>query len=92
PYKVIKVHLDIEVEGYRPLPEETDLSGNRIEDRHYFEAHQLPLDWPACLGCSICVGTSAPGSTAGPSAAGGRLSCQGGSSRPPQIPGRVTSS
>ena len=35
PYKVIKVHLDIDVEGYRPLPEETDLSGNRIEDRHY---------------------------------------------------------
>jgi type I restriction enzyme, R subunit len=23
------------VEGHRPLPEETDLSGNRIEDRHY---------------------------------------------------------
>ncbi|MGB8145100.1 MAG: hypothetical protein WCF05_08015 [Chromatiaceae bacterium] len=48
------------MEGYRPLPEETDLSGNRIEDRHYFEAHQLPLDWPACLGYSICVGISAP--------------------------------
>ena len=49
----------------------------------YFEAHHLPLDWPACLGCSICVGTAATGSTAGPSTAGGRLSCQRGSSRNP---------
>ncbi len=32
PYKVIKVHLDIDVEGYRPLPEET-CSGPRILDR-----------------------------------------------------------
>lgn len=35
PYKVIKVHLDIDVTGYRPKPEETDLSGHRIEDRLY---------------------------------------------------------
>ena len=35
PYKVIKVHLDIDVEGYRPQPDEHDLNGNRIEDRHY---------------------------------------------------------
>ena len=42
----------------------------------YCEAHHLPLDWPACLGCSIRVGTSATGSTAGPSTASGRLSCQ----------------
>jgi type I restriction enzyme, R subunit len=27
PYKVIKVHLDVDVTGYRPKPEETDLSG-----------------------------------------------------------------
>ena len=35
PYKVIKVHLDVDVEGYRPRPDEHDLNGNRIEDRHY---------------------------------------------------------
>lgn len=35
PYKVIKVHLDVDVTGYRPKPEETDLNGHRIEDRLY---------------------------------------------------------
>ena len=35
PYKVIKVHLDVDVEGYRPKPGETDLNGNEIDDRHY---------------------------------------------------------
>ncbi|WP_295391071.1 EcoAI/FtnUII family type I restriction enzme subunit R [uncultured Thiodictyon sp.] len=35
PYKVIKVHLDVDVEGYRPRPDETDLNGHAIEDRHY---------------------------------------------------------
>jgi type I restriction enzyme R subunit len=35
PYKVIKVHLNIDVEGYRPTPGESDLNGHRIEDRHY---------------------------------------------------------
>jgi type I restriction enzyme, R subunit len=35
PYKVIKVHLDIDVEGYRPLPGEVDKYGNEIEDRIY---------------------------------------------------------
>jgi type I restriction enzyme R subunit len=35
PYKVIKVHLDVDVEGYRPQPGETDLDGFAIEDRHY---------------------------------------------------------
>lgn len=35
PYKVIKVHLDIDVEGYRPQQGETDLHGNEIEDRIY---------------------------------------------------------
>jgi type I restriction enzyme, R subunit len=35
PYKVIKVHLDVDVEGYRPEQGETDLHGNEIEDRIY---------------------------------------------------------
>ncbi|SMF96549.1 type I restriction enzyme, R subunit [Methylomagnum ishizawai] len=35
PYKVVKVHLDVDVEGYRPAPGETDLNGYEIEDRHY---------------------------------------------------------
>src|SRR5216684_2238343 len=35
PYKVIKVHLDVDVEGYRPKPGETDQHGNEIEDRIY---------------------------------------------------------
>ena len=35
PYKVIKVHLDVDVEGYRPKPGETDLNDEKIEDRHY---------------------------------------------------------
>ncbi len=35
PYKVIKVHLDLDVEGYRPKPGETDAYGHEIEDRIY---------------------------------------------------------
>ena len=35
PYKVVKVHLDIDVEGYRPTRGETDKYGNEIEDRIY---------------------------------------------------------
>jgi type I restriction enzyme R subunit len=35
PYKVIKVHLDVDVEGYRPAPAETDKYGYEIEDRVY---------------------------------------------------------
>ena len=35
PYKVIKVHLDVDVEGYRPMPGEVDQFGNEIEDRLY---------------------------------------------------------
>ncbi|MBK5968478.1 MULTISPECIES: EcoAI/FtnUII family type I restriction enzme subunit R [Thiorhodovibrio] len=35
PYKVIKVHLDVDVEGYRPTTGETDSKGELIEDRHY---------------------------------------------------------
>ena len=35
PYKVVKVHLDVDVEGYRPTKGETDTYGNEIEDRIY---------------------------------------------------------
>lgn len=35
PYKVIKVHLDIDVEGYRPQKGETDKHGQLIDDRIY---------------------------------------------------------
>jgi type I restriction enzyme R subunit len=35
PYKVIKVHLDVDVEGYRPGQGERDTYGHAIEDRLY---------------------------------------------------------
>jgi len=35
PYKVIKVHIDLDVQGYRPERGETDRDGNEIEDRIY---------------------------------------------------------
>lgn len=35
PYKVIKVHLDVDVEGYRPERGEEDAYGSEIEDRIY---------------------------------------------------------
>jgi type I restriction enzyme R subunit len=35
PYKVIKVHIDVDVHGYRPERGETDRDGNEIEDRIY---------------------------------------------------------
>ena len=35
PYKVIKVHLDVDVEGYRPQVGEVDAYGHEIEDRIY---------------------------------------------------------
>jgi type I restriction enzyme, R subunit len=35
PYKVIKVHIDRDVEGYRPEKGQTDRAGNEIEDRIY---------------------------------------------------------
>ena len=35
PYKVIKVHIDRDVEGYRPAPAATDREGNEIVDRIY---------------------------------------------------------
>ena len=35
PYKVIRVHLDLDVEGYRPRSGEVDERGTEIEDRLY---------------------------------------------------------
>ena len=35
PYKVVKVHLDVDVEGYRPARGETDKYGYEIADRIY---------------------------------------------------------
>ena len=35
PYKVVKIHLDVDVEGYRPQKGETDRYGHEIEDRIY---------------------------------------------------------
>ena len=47
PYKVIKVHIDRDVEGYRPEKGQRDRYGNEIEDRTYntrdFD-HTLVLD------------------------------------------------
>lgn len=35
PYKVVRVHLDIDIDGYRPAQGETDLHGHEIEERLY---------------------------------------------------------
>jgi len=35
PYKVIKVHIDVDVHGYRPERGDVDRDGNEIEDRIY---------------------------------------------------------
>jgi type I restriction enzyme R subunit len=35
PYKVIKVHIDRDVEGYRPKKGQLDRDGNEVEDRIY---------------------------------------------------------
>ena len=35
PYKVVKVHIDRDIEGYRPEPGKVDREGNEIEDRIY---------------------------------------------------------
>ena len=35
PYKVIKVHIDVDVEGYRPEKGKTDRDGDEVEDRLY---------------------------------------------------------
>ncbi len=35
PYKVVKVHIDKDVEGYRPEPGKVDVDGDEVEDRIY---------------------------------------------------------
>ncbi len=35
PYKVVKVHIDVDVEGYRPEPGKLDRDGIEVEDRIY---------------------------------------------------------
>jgi type I restriction enzyme R subunit len=35
PYKVINVHIDVDVDGYRPLRGTTDLHGQEVPDRIY---------------------------------------------------------
>jgi type I restriction enzyme R subunit len=35
PYKVIKVHIDRDIEGYRPEPGKVDREGREVEDRIY---------------------------------------------------------
>src|SRR5438094_4066399 len=35
PYKVVKVHIDRDIEGYRPEPGKLDREGNEVEDRIY---------------------------------------------------------
>ena len=35
PYKVIKVHIDVDVEGYRPEKGKLDRDGNEVDDRIY---------------------------------------------------------
>src|SRR5687768_13123932 len=35
PYKVVKVHIDIDIEGYRPEKGKTDRDGDEVEDRIY---------------------------------------------------------
>src|SRR5262249_35574431 len=35
PYKVVKVHIDKDIEGYRPIPGERDKYGSLIDDRLY---------------------------------------------------------
>lgn len=47
PYKVIKVHIDKDVQGYRPEKGKLDRDGNEIEDRIYNQKdfdHSLVID------------------------------------------------
>jgi type I restriction enzyme R subunit len=41
PYKVINVHIDVDVDGYRPAHGETDTAGEEIPDRMY---NQIDFD------------------------------------------------
>ena len=45
PYKVIRVHIDMDIEGYRPKLGDTDRDGEEIEDRIY---HQENLTATLC--------------------------------------------
>jgi type I restriction enzyme, R subunit len=55
PYKVIKVHIDRDVEGYRPELGQLDRDGNEIEDRIYntkdFDRN-IVLDEPRAPQCT----------------------------------------
>jgi type I restriction enzyme, R subunit len=47
PYKVVKVHIDRDVEGYRPEKGQVDRDGEKIEDRIYNSKdfdHTLVID------------------------------------------------
>ena len=46
PYKVIKVHIDRDVEGYRPEKGQLDRDGNEVEDRIY---NTKDFDWNLVL-------------------------------------------
>ncbi len=35
PYKVVRVHINVDVDGYRPPPGKLDRDGQEVEDRHY---------------------------------------------------------
>ena len=44
PYKVVKVHIDRDVEGYRPEKGQLDRAGNEVEDRIYNTRDFDPFD------------------------------------------------
>jgi type I restriction enzyme R subunit len=47
PYKVVKVHIDKDIEGYRPEPGKTDRDGHEVEDRIYNQKdfdHTIVID------------------------------------------------
>ena len=35
PYRVVRVHIDLDIEGYRPEEGKVDQGGDLVEDRHY---------------------------------------------------------
>ena len=45
PYKVINVHIDVDVEGYRPPKGATDTEGEEIPDRIYNQTGLRPHAW-----------------------------------------------
>src|SRR5450759_4442907 len=38
PYKVINVHIDVDMDGYRPSRGDTDITGETVPDRIYNQA------------------------------------------------------